>query len=131
MLLGRDVPATGADPVLDRRAVAEFRARLVELDAEIAEAESWSDPHRAERGRDERESLVAELQAASGLGGRYRRLGDETERARKAVTARIRDALRRIERVHPDLAAHLRTAVHTGVSCRYVPDPPRRWSVHN
>jgi len=32
------------------------------------------------------------LAAATGLGGRSRRLGDHSERARKAVSARVRDA---------------------------------------
>jgi hypothetical protein len=37
------------------------------------------------------------LRRATGRGGRIRRLGDDAERARKAVTAGIRDALVRIE----------------------------------
>jgi tetratricopeptide (TPR) repeat protein len=126
-LLGREAPATGADPVLDRRAVADYRRRLAELDAEIAESDGGS-AERAERATAEREALIAELRAATGLGGRARRLGDETERARKTVTARIRDALRRIERVHPELASHLRDGVHTGTTCSYAPDTPRRWA---
>jgi len=126
-LLGRDAPATGSDPVLDRRAVTEFRSRLADLDTEIAEAETWSDLHRAARARVERDALVAQLQAASGLGGRPRRLGDETERARKTISARVHDTLRRIERVHPPLAEHLRAAVRTGTSCSYLPDRQHRW----
>lgn len=50
-----------------------------------------------------------------------------TERARKAVTARIRDAVRRIEQEHPELAAHLDAALVTGVRCRYVGE--RGWDV--
>jgi tetratricopeptide (TPR) repeat protein len=126
-LLGRPVPAAAAEPVLDQRAKAAYRARLAELDAEIDEARSWQDPHRAAKARAEREALVAELSAAAGLGGRARRLGDEVERARKTVTARIRDALRRIDAVHPELAAHLRDAVRTGTSCSYQPPEPARW----
>ena len=128
-LLGHDAPATGADPVLDRRAIAEFRARLGELDAEIDDASSCHDLHRAGRARLERDALLGELQAASGLGGRTRRLGDETERARKTVTARIRDTLRRIEKVHPELADHLRATVHTGTTCRYAPTGRHRWQL--
>ncbi|MEV0379350.1 AAA family ATPase [Nonomuraea sp. NPDC050643] len=76
----------------------------------------------------------SELRAAAGLGGRTRRLGDEAERARKTVTARIRDALRKLDRAHPELAAHLRAAVSTGSTgstgstCRYRPgDAPITW----
>ncbi len=120
-LLGRAVPGT-ADPVLDRRAATAYRARLAELDSEIDEADDRCDPHRAAQARVERDALLAELSTARGLGGRPRRLGDEAERDRKTVTARIRDALRRIEGVHPELAAHLRASVHTGTRCVYSPD---------
>jgi hypothetical protein len=121
VLLGGPARPTRADPVLDRTAKAAYRARLAELDAEIDEADTWSDPHRADQARTERDALVRELAAAAGLAGRDRRLGDETERARKTVTARIRDSLSRIERAHPALAEHLRGALTTGASCTYVP----------
>jgi (E)-4-hydroxy-3-methylbut-2-enyl-diphosphate synthase len=124
-LLGREAPATGADPVLDEPARSAYRARLAELDAELDEARAWQDLGRAERVEAERAALVRELGAATGLGGRRRRLGDETERARKTVTARIRDALERIERAHPPLGAHLRAAVSTG-TCRMSIVPPSR-----
>lgn len=76
---------------------------------------------------EERTALVRELAAATGLGGRDRRLGDESERARKTVGARMRDCLRRIERVHPDLAAHLRGAIRMGTVCSYQPEKPTTW----
>jgi hypothetical protein len=38
------------------------------------------------------------------------------------VSARIRDAIRRLEPLHPELAAHLERAVVTGTYCRYRPD---------
>ena len=43
--------------------------------------------------------------------------------------ARIRDALPRIERVHPLLAGHLRQTLRTGTTCAYVPSDERRWQV--
>ena len=51
------------------------------------------------------------------------------ERARKAVSARIRDTLRRLDRRHPELAAHLRASVSTGASCRYQPTEDVSWSL--
>jgi hypothetical protein len=56
-------------------------------------------------------------------------LGDHDERARKAVTARIRDALGRIERVHPMLGAHLHRSVTTGRLCCYTPPTPVTWRI--
>jgi hypothetical protein len=119
----------GADEVLDDRARAEVRARLLDLEAEIDEASRWHDPARAERAALERDALVAELAAATGLGGRARRLGDQSERARKTVTARIRDVLERVERAHPPLGAHLRASVTTGTYCSYSPATPTAWEL--
>jgi hypothetical protein len=126
-LLGGHPPAVGADPVLDDRARAGYRARLVELDAEVDEAGADNDPHRADRAQLEREALLAELSRVVGLGGRPRRLGDDTERARKAVSARIHDAIARIKRVNPALGRHLRQAVATGTHCSYTPPEPVHW----
>jgi tetratricopeptide (TPR) repeat protein len=126
-LQGR-LAVTGADPVLDSQARAEYRARLAELDAEIDDAENAHDPHAAEHTRAERDWLRDELAKATGLAGRGRRLGDERERARKAVTARIRDAIARIERLHPGLGAHLRASITTGTYCSYRTEPTTRWT---
>jgi ABC transporter DrrB family efflux protein len=98
----------GADPVLDDEAKARYRRRLAQLDDEIDRAGERGDQRRAIEVDREREALLAELRAAAGLGGRTRRLGDEAERARKTVTARIRDTLRRLDEHHPELVAHLR-----------------------
>jgi AAA ATPase domain len=67
--------------------------------------------------------------AALGLGGRDRGLGDPAERARKAVTERIRYSMTRIARAHPELAAHLKASVTTGSSCAYVPAEPVTWVI--
>ncbi len=120
------VPA-GADPVLDARAKAEYRAHLAHLDGAIDDAEELGDVTRADALRAERSAILRELAAATGLGGRDRRLGAETERARKTVSARVRDSLSRIERVHPSLAAHLRTSVRMGTACAYHPSDPVPW----
>lgn len=119
----------GADEVLDDRARGELRARLLDLEEEVEEADRWHDQERAARAVMERDALVAELAAAAGLGGRARRLGDQSERARKTVTARIRDVLDRIERVHPALGAHLRASVTTGTYCSYSPPAPTAWEL--
>ena len=116
--------ATGelAEPVLDRRAAAEYRRRLGTLDEDIAAAGARSDAGGLARAADERDRVRAELRRATRPGGAPRPLGLTTaERARKAVTARIRDAIRRIGAAHPDLGAHLDRTVRTGTTCRYDP----------
>ena len=119
----------GADEVLDDRARHELRARLLDLEEEIEEADRWHDQERAARATAERDALVAELAAAAGLGGRARRLGDQSERTRRTVTARIRDVIGRVERLHPALGAHLRASVTTGTFCSYSLPAPTAWEL--
>jgi hypothetical protein len=112
--------------VLDHRAQQQYRSRLADLDDELTEAGRNHDLGRATAAADERAFIARELAAAVGL-GRERGLGDDRERARKAVTARIKDALQRIEARHPALGAHLRQSISTGNNCSYRPAEQVRW----
>lgn len=111
----------GADEVLDQQALAAYRQRLTGLDEELAEAEQWNDTERASRLRAEKDFLVRELTAATGLRGRSRKLGSEAERARINVTRAIRSAISRIRDRAPDVAAHLDQNIRTGSRCVYRP----------
>jgi hypothetical protein len=113
--------------VIDAHARHAYRDRLRQLDSDAEEADRAGDADRAARIAIERDALVAELSAAYGLGGRVRRTGSAAERARTTVTARIRDSIRRIDAVHPELARHLRAAIHTGTLCSYEPEHPVSW----
>jgi hypothetical protein len=106
-------------PVLDDRAKAAFRKRLAEL-AQTADAGDVA-------ASEERAALVAELSAAYGIGGRARRTGSAAERARSAVTRRIREAIAAIEVQHAVLGRHLRASVRTGTFCVYAPEEERHW----
>jgi hypothetical protein len=117
----------GGDPVLDDEAKARYKQRLTQLDDEIDRAALRDGKDTVATLTRERDALLEELRAAAGLAGRTRRLGDEAERARKTVTARIRDTLRKLDERHPELAAHLRETVSTGATCLYAPQHPVAW----
>jgi hypothetical protein len=121
--------ALGADRVLDERAIAHYRDRLAHLDGQIERALMRHDDDRAAELDHERQALISELRRASGLAGRWRLLGDEGERARKTVTARIRDSMRRLDQRHPELGRHLRATISTGFTCRYQPAADVTWTL--
>jgi hypothetical protein len=118
------VGAAAGDEVLDATARAAYRRRLADLGEELAEAEQWHDTERASRARAEQDFLVHELAAAVGIGGRARRLGSQSERARVNVTRAIRTAISRIRSHAPAAAAHLDQAIRTGTHCSYTERPP-------
>ena len=127
--VGPDAVMLGADtgPQLDARAVREYRARLQELESDRDEARDWGDLERAARAEEEIDFVTRELSAAYGLGGRPRRTQDPVERVRKAVTNRIRQAIGKVEGVHPELGRHLANSVRTGTFCAYFPESPVDW----
>ena len=128
MATGGTVIDAGGGPVIDNEARDAYRARLVEIDAELDKADAVGDRERSAGLAAEQEALIAELRGAYGLGGHPRRAGASAERARTAVRSRIRDALQRIEVAHPALGRHLAHSVWTGSYCVYQPDPPADWT---
>ena len=89
------------------------------------------DLQRAAQADAEREVLVRELARAVGLGGRDRRAGSASERARSAVTRAVRQGLARIREHHPSLGEHLDRTIRTGTYCVYRPDSrlPVAWKL--
>ncbi|GIJ43260.1 hypothetical protein Val02_01460 [Virgisporangium aliadipatigenens] len=110
-----------AQPLLDDAAKREYRERLDRLAAEIDDAEFANDLERAARARAERSWLIAELAAATGLGGRSRHFADGEERARIAVGKAIRRALARVAEADPVIGRALQDSVTTGLRCSYTP----------
>jgi tetratricopeptide (TPR) repeat protein len=116
---------------LDERARREYRTRVRDLQEAIDEAHSAHDPLRAERAEAELDALVQQLSASFGLAGRPRPSGSAVERARSAVTWRIRAAVKKIAEVHPELGRHLRNAVRTGTWCAYRPETEITWRIES
>ncbi len=113
--------AGSTQSVLDDVAKREYRQRLAELQAEIDEFESLNEPEGAAQLRAERDWLVAELAAATGVGGRSRQFPGSEERARIAVGKAIRRALARINEADPVIGEELRATIQTGLRCCYRP----------
>jgi TolB-like protein/tetratricopeptide (TPR) repeat protein len=126
-LADRPAETSGDAPQLDERARREIQARVRELQHEIDAADAAHDLARAERAREEFDRIVELLSGALGLGGRSRALGSAAERARSAVTWRIRSAVKKIAKAHPQLGRHLENAVRTGTFCLYEPERPVNW----
>ena len=109
-----------AGDVVDRRTLAAYRQRLTNLDGDIEDAERDHDLERRARAAAERQAVLDELARATGTGGRARPFANHpAERARKAVSGRVRDAIRKLTPVLPELAEHLDRTIVTGTYCRY------------
>jgi tetratricopeptide (TPR) repeat protein len=120
-----------AGVVLDAQAKEAYRRRLAEIDDDIDEAGMLGDAERASQAEAERDFLIRELSRAVGLGGRDRRVGSASERARASVTRALRKAMVRISAYDPALGEHLDHAIRTGTWCAYLPDTraPVSWKL--
>ncbi len=138
---GTDIPAlhlaggvetveqSGLGDVIDGQGLKAYRRRLAEIDTELDEADACSDAPHSAKLTAEREALLAQVSAATGLGGRRRTTGSGAERARVTVRKAISAALDAIHAADPVVGRHLTTHVRTGSTCRYEPDPeaPISW----
>jgi len=110
-----------AGEILDAKAREAYHHRIVELRAEIDEAERFADSFRVDGARRELDLLIQQLSSAVGLGGRARRVGSAAERARIVVQRRVREAIKKVAEHEPELGRHLDWAIRTGTFCAYEP----------
>lgn len=114
----------------DRTALAAYRQRLHDLDREAAEAAANNDFERKALLDHDKQALLDELRRTMRPGRQARSFGTyPAERARKAVAARLRDTIRKLELDMPDLAAHLDQTIVTGTYCRYRAEPADSWHI--
>lgn len=115
------------EKMIDEKARVQYQAKILELQGEIEEAEGYSDFGRLERLQEEYDQLIEYLSKSLNFKGRIRETGSPVEKARSAVTWRIRNAIARIEQYHPLMGAHLSNAIKTGTLCSYKPDREIFW----
>jgi tetratricopeptide (TPR) repeat protein len=113
----------GLGEVVDAQALTAYRSRLAEIDTALDDADQSSDVVRSVKLTAERDALLAQVSAATGLGGRPRTTGSGAERARITVRKAIATALDAVHSADPVVARHLTTHVRTGLRCSYQPDP--------
>lgn len=120
-----------AGEILDDHARTAYRRRLDEIEDDIDDARAAGDLGRVQQAEAERDFLVRELSNAFGIGGRSRKAGATSERARVATTRALRTAIRHIADHHESLGRHLGHAIRTGTYCSYQPDPldPPQWQL--
>ncbi|MCE7996978.1 MAG: hypothetical protein HEP71_33765, partial [Roseivirga sp.] len=107
----------------------EYEQKIISLREELEEAEDMNNFELASRLSEEYETLVEHLSKSLGLAGETRKVGSSVEKARSAVTLRIKSTIKKIETVHPDLAKHFSRSLKTGTFCSYEPEGKIDWLV--
>ncbi|WP_420601343.1 tetratricopeptide repeat protein [Flagellimonas sp.] len=127
-LMGSVLESEGAD-VIDGKAMKDYKSKIQALQSDILDAEEMGHTSKAEEFRTAYETLLNHLSQVTGMSNKTRKTGSSLEKARSAVTWRIRSSIKKIEKVHPKLAKHLTNSIKTGTFCSYVPESPHAWSI--
>jgi len=114
---GPGLEEASAGDAVDATALRAYRDRLRDLGAQIDAAERDADLGKLPGLRRESARLEAEVARAVGLGGRARKEGSATERARVNVQRRLKDAVARVTDAEPAIGRFLERAVRTGTFC--------------
>src|SRR5690606_25126200 len=99
------------------------------IQAEIAEAEQQGNYHNIEKLHHEYDALLSHISSAFGLGKRARLTNSNTDKARAAVTLRIKSVIKKIRETHPQLAEHFEASIKTGTFCTYKPELKVNWEL--
>lgn len=126
-LMGSQASMDENDFALDAKARKAYEQHIHDLKAEISEADNNNDLGRKRKLQQELEEIIEHLSKNLGLGKRRRKLHSPAERARAAVTLRIRNAIKKITGGHPALGRHLSNSIRTGVFCCYTPEEQKNW----
>ncbi|MEZ4811052.1 MAG: hypothetical protein R2819_11895 [Allomuricauda sp.] len=127
-LMGTVLDSDGAE-VIDDQALREYKVKIRTLQAEISDAEEMGHYQRAEQLSEEYEALLEHLSQVTGMASKTRKTGSSLEKARSAITWRIRTAIKRIDKAHPRLGKHLSNSIKTGAYCSYTPEVPHDWTL--
>jgi hypothetical protein len=141
---GRKIPASfllaaemGIDPripvgtsgtVLDDQALADYRKIYLEITRDFEEAKRDNDHARVAELEKQKETFSAEIEKATGLGGRKREQSD-SERVRKNVSNAVARAIDSVASEHERLGKHLRNAITSGSVFSYDPERDPQWLV--
>jgi len=117
-----------AGDAVDNEGVRDIGRRLLEIDAELEDAQAEGDSLLVGELRQEKDQCRSYLISAGVLGpGKTRKLGDPVEKARKRIRERILLALEKMRDVHPQAAGHLDKWIKFGRNCSYACPSPPEW----
>ncbi|MBU2491116.1 MAG: hypothetical protein KJ571_00720 [Bacteroidetes bacterium] len=128
-LMGNVISFDEGIEAIDEKAKRKYQSKIRDLQSELREAEEMNDIGRSEVISEELNQIIEHLSKSTGLKGKSRKLYDPSEKARSAVTLRIKSAIRKIETVHPSLAKHFQNNIKTGTYCIYSPENPVKWEL--
>ncbi|MDC6364557.1 MULTISPECIES: tetratricopeptide repeat protein [Flavobacteriaceae] len=127
-LMGTVLDSEGT-ALTDGKALEDYKKRIISLQVDISDAEEMGHSSKADELRGEYDTLIDYLSQITGMSNKTRKVGSSLEKARSAVTWRIRSSIKKIGAAHPKLGKHLANSIKTGTYCSYAPEAPHDWII--
>ena len=128
-LMNAAIDEVSSTEAIDKKAKQDYLQRIKVLQEDIVEAETSHQVEKALTLQNEYDTILSHLSNSLGLAGKSRKVGSTIEKARSAVTWRIRSAIKKINEQHPALGNHLSKSIKTGTFCVYQPELEVYWQV--
>jgi hypothetical protein len=128
MGIDQRIPVGTSGTVLDDQALADYRKIYIEITHDFEEAKRDHDHARIAELEKQKEAFSAEIEGATGLGGRRREKSDP-ERVRKNVSNAVTRAIEAVALEHERLGKHLGNSINSGSVFSYVPERDPQWLV--
>jgi hypothetical protein len=108
--------------ILDERTKQEYWEKINELREHKRIATESGEYEKAEKCDNEIDTIIEELKRRTGLVGKSRQFGGQSEKARTAVAHRVKDAIAKIKQEKNPIGAYLEATIETGRHCAYRPE---------
>jgi TolB-like protein len=128
-MMGSNMSENVTEIVIDQKAKADYEKKIKRLLIQIEDAQEFNNTEQIEKLQMEYNTLLDHLSASLGMGRKPRAKGSSVEKARSAITWRIRNVIKKIKTSHPKLAMHLSRSINTGTFCSYHPEVHIDWEL--
>ena len=116
-----------AGDAIDKQAIREIKAKLLDLDEQIDDARKNSAAEQQCALEIERGKILAYYKTNTGKKGRSRVDGSTNEKIRKSIYKAIKDVISHTLKSHSEFGEHLEKSITTGNSCSYKPATATKW----
>jgi len=123
-----DAFTASLDRMTDVNALDIYRKQLRELQSNIEDAEDIGDIEKCEKLKQERDTLLQEINSSTDKNGKPRKFPSAQEKARQAVSKAISRARSSLKESCPSLYEHLKAYLSVGNICVYNPPQKSTWN---
>jgi len=113
---------------IDETALQQYKQEIKALQEKRAEALSLGNIESATKSESEIDFILAEINKNTNRHGKLKSHNKSAKRINDAVGRNIKNAITKLQKSYPELAAHLKISISKGKNCSYAPKENMNWT---